>query len=154
MQKHKATFAMVLSAIITGGCSWFAQNNPSTLSFPGAYKIDIQQGNVITQEMVNQLRPGMTREQVRYVMGQALLPDAFNRDRWDYVYSFQPGSEQRVQQTLSVFFENDLLVSLEGDFRPDGKDNRVIDQVSAAAHKAAQNEKQRLEQAIQAETPQ
>ena len=153
MQKHKATFAMVLSAIITGGCSWFAQNNPSTLSFPGAYKIDIQQGNVITQEMVNQLRPGMTREQVRYVMGQALLPDAFNRDRWDYVYSFQQGSEQRVQQTLSVFFENDLLVNLEGNFRPDGKDNLVIDQVSAAANKAAQNEKQRLEEAIQAETP-
>lgn len=153
MQKHKATFAMVLSAIIAGGCSWFAENNPSTLSFPGAYKIDIQQGNVITQEMVNQLRPGMTREQVRYVMGQALLPDAFNRDRWDYVYSFQQGSEPRVQQTLSVFFENDLLVNLEGNFRPDGKDNLVIDQVSAAANKAAQSEKQRLEQAIQAETP-
>ncbi len=153
MQKHKATFAMVFSAIITGGCSWFAENNPSTLSFPGAYKIDIQQGNVITQEMVNQLRPGMTREQVRYVMGQALLPDAFNRDRWDYVYSFQQGSDPRVQQTLSVFFENDLLVNLEGNFRPDGKDNLVIDQVSAAANKAAQNEKQRLEQAIQAETP-
>ena len=153
MQKHKATFALVFSAVMIGGCSWFAENNPSTLSFPGAYKIDIQQGNVITQEMVNQLRPGMTRDQVRFVMGEALLPDAFNSDRWDYVYSFQPGGEKRVQQVLSVFFENDLLVNLEGNLRPNGKDDLVIDQVSAAANKAAQSEKERLEEAIQAERP-
>lgn len=73
---------------------------------------------MITQEMVDQLRPGMTRSQVQYVMSSPLLEDSFNRDRWDYVYSMQPGGERRTQQTLTIFFENDQLVSVKGDLRP------------------------------------
>ncbi|WP_415837476.1 outer membrane protein assembly factor BamE [Parendozoicomonas haliclonae] len=121
------------------------------LSFPGVYKIDIQQGNVITQDMVNQLRPGMTREQVRFVMGEALLPDSFNTDRWDYIYSFQPGDKARTQQTLSLFFKNDQLAYFEGDMRPGGDDNSVNDQVRAAADKDAQNAKDQAEKSIQDE---
>jgi len=59
-------------------------------SFPGVYKIDIQQGNVVTQDMIDQLRPGMTRRQVRFIMGNPLLTDTFHADRWDYLYSIQP----------------------------------------------------------------
>ena len=73
---------------------------------------------MITQEMVDQLRPGMTRAQVQYVMGTPLLEDTFNKDRWDYVYSLQPGDEQRTQTTVTVFFKNDNLTSIEGDLRP------------------------------------
>ncbi|WP_397454855.1 outer membrane protein assembly factor BamE [Pseudomonas versuta] len=88
-------------------------------SFPGVYKIDIQQGNVVTQDMINQLRPGMTRRQVRFIMGNALLTDTFHPDRWDYLYSLQPGGGERQQERVSVFFnENDQLVSLSGDFKP------------------------------------
>ncbi len=151
MQKHIATFALVFSAVFIGGCSWFADNDPLTLRFPGAYKIDIQQGNVITQEMVDQLRPGMMRDQIRFIMGEPLLPDSFDSDRWDYVYSFQAGGDQRAQQILSLFFKDDKLSHFQGNFRPNGGENMVIDQVSAAANKAAQSEKARIEQAIESQ---
>lgn len=88
-------------------------------SFPGVYKIDIQQGNVVTQDMIDQLRPGMTRRQVRFIMGNPLLQDTFNTNRWDYLYSLQPGGGQRQQERVSVFFnDSDQLVSLSGDFMP------------------------------------
>ncbi len=88
-------------------------------SFPGVYKIDIQQGNVVTQDMIDQLRPGMTRKQVRFIMGNPLLTDTFHADRWDYLYSLQPGGGERQQERMSVIFNpNDQLVSLSGDFMP------------------------------------
>ena len=88
-------------------------------SFPGVYKIDIQQGNVVTQDMIDQLRPGMTRRQVRFIMGNPLIQDTFHTNRWDYLYSLQPGGGERQQERMSVFFnENDQLASLSGDFMP------------------------------------
>lgn len=88
-------------------------------SFPGVYKIDIQQGNVVTQDMIDQLRPGMTRRQVRFIMGNPLLTDTFHNDRWDYLYSLQPGGGERQQEHVSLIFNgNDQLVSLSGDFMP------------------------------------
>ncbi|MCO7515464.1 outer membrane protein assembly factor BamE [Pseudomonas guariconensis] len=88
-------------------------------SFPGVYKIDIQQGNVVTQDMIDQLRPGMTRRQVRFIMGNPLIQDTFNTNRWDYLYSLQPGGGQRQQERMSIFFnDSDQLVSLSGDFMP------------------------------------
>jgi len=86
--------------------------------FPGVYKIDIQQGNVITQDMVDQLRPGMTKLQVQYVMGTPLINDTFDQSRWDYVYSLQPGGEARQQESISLFFEDDVLSHFNGDFIP------------------------------------
>ncbi|WP_248804997.1 outer membrane protein assembly factor BamE [Pseudomonas sp. MWU13-2100] len=88
-------------------------------SFPGVYKIDIQQGNVVTQDMIDQLRPGMTRKQVRFIMGNPLLADTFHANRWDYLYSLQPGGGERQQERISLIFNaNDQLASLSGDFKP------------------------------------
>lgn len=88
-------------------------------SFPGVYKVDIQQGNVITQDMIDQLRPGMTRRQVRFIMGNPLITDTFHANRWDYLYSFQAGGSRRQQERVSlVFNDRDQLVGLAGDFRP------------------------------------
>ncbi|MGI3746327.1 MAG: outer membrane protein assembly factor BamE, partial [Janthinobacterium lividum] len=88
-------------------------------SFPGVYKIDIQQGNVVTQDMIDQLRPGMTRRQVRFIMGNPLLTDTFHPERWDYLYSLQPGGGERQQERVSLIFNgNDQLASLSGDFKP------------------------------------
>ena len=121
MQKRPALTAIAISAAaLLAGCASSTDSGSKLISFPGAYKIDIQQGNVITQEMVDQLRPGMTRNQARYVLGSSLLEDTFNKDRWDYVYSMQPGGEDRTQQTLTIFFEGDKLVSIQGDFLPGG----------------------------------
>ena len=85
--------------------------------FPGVYKIDIDQGDVITQEMVDQLQPGMTKRQVRFIMGTPLITDTFNQQRWDYIHSHQPGGEARQQKRLTLLFdETDKLVSIGGDF--------------------------------------
>ena len=88
-------------------------------SFPGVYKIDVQQGNVVTQDMIDQLRPGMTRSQVRFIMGNPLLTDTFHANRWDYLYSIQPGGGKRLQERVSVIFDgNEQLAGLSGDFMP------------------------------------
>ena len=103
----------IASLLVLSGC-----NNIGSMDFPGVYKISIPQGNIITQEMVDQLRPGMTKRQVIFVMGTPLVRDPYHQDRWDYVYNFQPGGGERGQERLSVLFENDQLVSLSGDFEP------------------------------------
>lgn len=103
---------IVVMALVLGACS------VPRLQFPGVYKIDIQQGNIITQEMVDQLRPGMTKRQVIFVMGTPLVRDPFDQDRWDYVYSYQPGGGIRGQERITMFFENDLLTHFTGDFKP------------------------------------
>ncbi|MCW8276505.1 outer membrane protein assembly factor BamE [Pseudomonas sp. PCH199] len=102
-------------------------------SFPGVYKIDIQQGNVVTQDMIDQLRPGMTRKQVRFIMGNPLLTDTFHADRWDYLYSLQPGGGERQQERISIIFNpNDQLVSLSGDFMPGvSRDEAILGKDSA-----------------------
>ena len=80
----------------------------SPTGYINAYKIDIQQGNVLTQEMVAQLKPGQTREQVRYILGTPLLTDIFHQQRWDYVYSYRNGRTGVVEtRQFSVFFDKD-----------------------------------------------
>jgi outer membrane protein assembly factor BamE len=85
---------------------------------PFVYRVDIHQGNIFDQEMVDQLKPGMSRRQVASAMGTPLLQDPFHSDRQDYVYSNEPNGEDRVEKKFSVFFKNDGLVGLEGDLRP------------------------------------
>lgn len=106
----RALVALVL-LLALGGCG-----SVSSFSFPGVYRIDIPQGNIITQEMVDQLRPGLTKNQVIFILGTPLVRDTFHQDRWDYVYSFQPGGGERVQERLTVFFENNELTHFDGDF--------------------------------------
>lgn len=84
-------------------------------AIPGVYRIDIPQGNIITQEMLDQLKPGMSKSQVRFLLGTPLLVDVFHQDRWDYLYSYQPGGKDRLQRRVSVFFSDDKLTRLEGD---------------------------------------
>jgi outer membrane protein assembly factor BamE len=84
----------------------------------GPHKIDIQQGNAVTQEMVAKLRPGMTRNQVRFALGTPLLVDPFRVDRWDYYYSYSKGGDLVEQRKLAVFFKDDKLDRVEGDVIP------------------------------------
>jgi outer membrane protein assembly factor BamE len=80
------------------------------------YKIDIQQGNVLTQEMVAQLKPGLTKDQVRFVLGTPVLMDMFHANRWDYVYRLQKGNGTIEMRQFSTFFDaNDKLVRVAGD---------------------------------------
>jgi outer membrane protein assembly factor BamE len=81
------------------------------------YRIDVQQGNVLTQEMVSQLKPGQTRDQVRFLLGTPLLADIFHADRWDYVYRLENGRTSAVEiRKFSVFFNADgRLEKVSGD---------------------------------------
>ncbi|QJD72082.1 outer membrane protein assembly factor BamE [Marinobacterium sp. LSUCC0821] len=96
------------AALLISGCTYF----------PGVYKMDVPQGNHITQEMVDELRPGMTPSQVRYVLGTPLLTDTFNKNRWDYVYQMVKEDKVVELRQFSVYFDNERLVRLEGDYKP------------------------------------
>ena len=93
---------------------------------PGVYKIDVQQGNVVTQDMVDQLRPGMTQRQVRFIMGTPLIQDTFHPERWDYLYSLKSGRSDRVQERISPNFDDNRLVGLSGDFVPGASTDEEI----------------------------
>ena len=79
------------------------------------YKIDIPQGNVVTQEMVAKLKPGMTKAQVRFILGTPLITDAFHANRWDYVYRYQKAGKLTEERKLALFFDRELLQRVEGD---------------------------------------
>jgi outer membrane protein assembly factor BamE len=83
------------------------------------HKIDIQQGNVVTQEMLDQLELNMPARKVRFIMGTPLLRDVFHQQRWDYVYSFQDGKTgKRVQRNITLFFDkNKRLIKITGDVK-------------------------------------
>ena len=66
------------------------------VGFPGVYKINVEQGNIVTPEMVAQLKPGMTRRQVKFILGTPLVEDTFDIDRWDYIYSKRNGKKIRT----------------------------------------------------------
>lgn len=69
------------------------------------FRIDIRQGNLVTQEMAAQLKAGMTRDQVRFVLGTPMLSDVFHPDRWDYLYYFKPGNQpEDLQQRRLVVY--------------------------------------------------
>ena len=82
------------------------------------YKVDVQQGNAVTQEMVAKLKPGMTKSQVRFVLGTPLLTDVFHADRWDYVFLDQKGGRLKERRRVTAVFAGDVLQRVEGDVAP------------------------------------
>jgi outer membrane protein assembly factor BamE len=107
-------FSVKLGLIATAitGCSF------PELKMPRVHKISVQQGNLITQEMVDQLKPGMTRSQVAYIMGEPIFRSTFRDDRWDYVYTLNvPGYFER-EMKMSLYFEDDALAYFTGDLSP------------------------------------
>jgi outer membrane protein assembly factor BamE len=103
-------FSSVLLVAVLSGCT-------AVGDFFKPYRIDVRQGNFVTQEMVSQLKSGMTRDQVRFVLGTPLVTDVFHSDRWDYIYRFQPGKGSLQERRLTVIFQDGKLARLEGDVR-------------------------------------
>jgi len=100
--------------LLVAGCGFVPR-------IPGVapYRIDIQQGNFISQDMVANLKPGMSKEQVRLALGTPLLTDIFHADRWDYIYWREDGATgKREERKLVVHFKDDKLVRLDGDVVP------------------------------------
>lgn len=86
--------------------------------FPWVYKVDIEQGNIIEQEKVDQLVPGLTTSQVRFLLGSPLVADTFNQNRWDYIYNISKAGEEKTQERLTLYFKDDRLEYFTGDFLP------------------------------------
>ena len=95
----------------------------SSLEFPGVYKLTIQQGNIVSQEMVDRLKPGMTRSQVQFVLGNPVLADSFEQNRWSYVYTIDIPGQTIIERELIIVFEDERLLRFEGDYTP--SENKV-----------------------------
>ena len=105
----------ILISIFLTICAGCAHKPDGTWKPPLVYRVDIQQGNVVDQSMINKLKPGMDKKQVRFIMGTPLLQDPFHSDRWDYIYSFEPGGGDRKQRHIALHFNDDKLVKITGD---------------------------------------
>jgi outer membrane protein assembly factor BamE len=86
-----------------------------TSYLPTPYKVDLQQGNVITQDMMAKLKPGMSKSQVRFILGSPPVTDMFHANRWDYVYILKVSGKVKEQRKLTLFFDNDQLTRVAGD---------------------------------------
>jgi outer membrane protein assembly factor BamE len=91
------------------GCS-------TNLHFP--YRMEVVQGNVVTREMVAQLRPGLTRDQVRTLLGSPLLTDVFHANRWDYVFTIRRQGAEPQQRVVTVLFDGDRVSRVEAGDAP------------------------------------
>lgn len=108
----KKLMALVLAgSIFAAGCS-----------FPGVYKMRVPQGNIVKQDMLDQLEVGMTKRQVRFIMGTPLVTDTFNDQRWDYIFLVQYGKKTLIEERIAVIFENDKLVTIEGQLKDKNTD--------------------------------
>ncbi len=103
------------------------------------YVPDVQQGNVVTQEMIDQLKAGMTRRQVQLVLGTPLVADPFHRERWDYYYSYRRGKRLQARRTLSLHFKDDVLVEIRSDVQRTPPDSETLESTAPPAVSSARS---------------
>lgn len=115
-------FAVVLCSLALAGCNLI-------------YKIDVQQGNYVTEDVVARVKTGMTKAEVRQILGTPLVADIFHGNRWDYYFSSVKNHKAENRTLLSVFFENDKVVAVKGDSHPPAPP--PVGQAGAAAAPAA-----------------
>jgi outer membrane protein assembly factor BamE len=117
-------YPILLLALLCASCG-------TALPSVKPYKLDVQQGNVVTSKMLLQLRPGMTQSQVRFIMGTPLIQDSFHGKRWDYVYQMRENGKITEQRRVILDFEKDVLKTVRGDVIPSttdaSKSNEVAD---------------------------
>lgn len=108
------------------------------------YKIDIQQGNAIETEAVNKIQLGMSKEQVRFVLGTPIIKDVFHPDRWDYIYHFTPGYGEQQRRQLTLFFDRDEVIDIR-------KDNIVAEDILLLQSDEENNKKEDTEEEVDEE---
>jgi outer membrane protein assembly factor BamE len=124
-------FLLVLSLLVTA-CS-------SSLPSIKPYKMPIQQGNLVTSKMMMQLKPGMTKTQVRFVMGTPLINDSFHKDQWDYFYQMEKDGAIIEKRRVILMFEKDLLAKVKGDVIPaNANTNKNEDRQEIAPNKSSE----------------
>ena len=106
----RSTFATLIAAVVLlTGCNL-------------VYKVDIQQGNVLTQTMVDELRPGMSKRQVSIVLGTPAIESPFHVNTWEYVNTYYRRGERIQRKVLTLNFEENRLIRIEGDYAPGNRE--------------------------------
>ena len=105
MLHHSLRAVGVLLLVLIAGCESL---------LPSFYSVPVRQGNYLDQAMVSQLRPGMTRQQVRRIMGTPLVADPFHQNRWDYYYSYSKDGKLIEQRHVTLYFTGDILDRVDG----------------------------------------
>lgn len=112
--------AAVLAAMLAaGGC---AQRDPNRSGLLEPYRTDLPQGNYLTQQTLDQVKEGMTREQVRFALGTPLLRHVFHPDRWDYVFRYQFPNGRAELRRATIVFRDDRVAAIEADALPAKED--------------------------------
>lgn len=101
----RSLILLTLILSVLTGCSNF--------DFPWVYRIDVEQGNVVDEDKLAQLKTGMTQKQVRYLLGTPMIQDTFNPDRWDYFYSYLKGDGTYDRNRVTLYFDGDILAKIE-----------------------------------------
>ena len=113
MPNSRTTIILIAcAALLVAGC------NIKRPRLPRVHKMTVQQGNVVTQEMIDRLKPGMTRSQVSFVMGEPIFRNSFNDNRWDYIYTIELPGVYNQEKQVSLFFHEDVLAYFTGDMIP------------------------------------
>lgn len=115
----RLSVAVIMVSLVASGC---AARSPDRSGLLEPYRISIPQGNYVTKEMLAQIKPGMTPEQVRFALGTPLVQDVFHPNRWDYVFRFQRASGRADQRHATVFFDNGKVVRVEETGLPERDD--------------------------------
>ena len=123
--------ALALAATAIAACQTIETYMPVVQQL-GVYKIDVNQGNYLSQDMVDRLQVGMSRQQVRATLGTPLVTSAFRDSRWDYVYEFSRQGKVREHRQFTVYFADEKLARWEGDEMPQS----VVELNRAAGEKA------------------
>ena len=107
-----------LSLLALSGCSTRLSSPETLFGIIQPYQIDVVQGNVVTQEVMAQIQPGLGRNQVREILGSPLLADPFHADRWDYVFTIHRQGVPKQQRSVTVFFKGDVVERFDADKLP------------------------------------
>lgn len=137
MKLIKTSILLVCVIFVLAGCQYF--------QFPGVHKINIQQGHILTEDMISQLEPGLNKRQVRYILGTPLINDIFNDDRWDYYYSLKMGDGRFFKRTLTVYFDAGEMTHFAGENLPEAPKPKDDD--------AAEQDKSKTKDTQEPETP-
>lgn len=112
------TAAVGLATAALAGCAGAPRDGESLFGFITPYRFELVQGNVVTREQMQRLATGMTRRQVRELLGTPMLADAFHADRWDYVFTIRRQGAEPQKRSVVVLFEGDRLAKIEAGELP------------------------------------
>ncbi len=110
--------AVLLAAGLAAGCSSTPNDDTPRLGWLSPHRITIQQGNVVTQDQLARVKPGMSRLQVRDALGTPLLTDPFHANRWDYVFTLRQGNQPTLRRNVVLIFDGDVLKSIDAPELP------------------------------------